>query len=170
MEVKTATQKVKEALADASQGLEIDARFGMYQERLGTLSAKELAAEMAGVEAASDYMDSIYKCLHAEYDLIRNKMLPDAMEKEGIASPMNLVGVGKIVLTADAFVAVKSGMKEQLFDWLRANNLGDLMKEDIASSTLKAFVKGRIRDGKEYPDDLINVTPVTRASITKLKS
>jgi hypothetical protein len=57
--------------------------------------------------------------------------------------------------------------QQHFYEWLESNNLGDLIKPTVASSTLKAFVKNRIKAGKDLPDAVLKVTPFTRASITK---
>jgi hypothetical protein len=57
--------------------------------------------------------------------------------------------------------------KAEFFDWLRDNGRGDLLQENINPSTLKATVKGLVKNGEEIPEDLLNVSPFTRASITK---
>lgn len=104
----------------------------------------------------------------AAYDLLSTKLIPDAMEKAKVSS-VTFKGVGRVSLTADVLVSAKSGMKDKLFGWLKKHKLGDLIQDTVNSSTLKAFVKARIKDGKDYPTEFLNVTPVTRTSLTKVE-
>lgn len=106
------------------------------------------------------------KIANAWYDVIRFEAIPEKMDGDGITS-VRYEGIGRVGLTGDMLVSVKGGAKEALYAWLKDNGLGDLVQPSINSSTLKAFVKRRIKDAKPYPEGFLNVTPITRASITK---
>jgi len=127
----------------------------------------QLAAEMKSTEDAITYIDELHKYLQAEYDVLRMRLIPDQIENEGLVSPVNVAGIGKIVISPDVQVSIKSGEQPQLFAWLRKRKLGDLIQDTLNSSTLKAFVKSRILKGQEIPKDFLNVTPLERASIRK---
>ena len=105
------------------------------------------------------------KC-NAYYDVLRFEMVPGKMEEAGIEN-VRYDGIGRVGLTADLLVSTKPGLKDQLFGWLKKHKLADIIQPAINASTLKAFVKGRIKAGKPYPAEFLNITPVTRASITK---
>src|SRR5690606_39367494 len=51
--------------------------------------------------------------------------------------------------------------------WLRDNGHESLVQETVNSSTFKAFIKERMKEGKEYPKDLIKVNPFSRATVVK---
>ena len=103
--------------------------------------------------------------INAEYDVLRIEVIPKKMEDEGLEN-LKVKGVGRVNLTGDMYI--KQANKSGLFSWLRKNKLGDLIQEGVNSSTLKAFIKGRIKDGKPVPGkELVVVTPFTRASITR---
>lgn len=166
METKCAYEQL---VADSKLGLDEPQRKELYKDRHKDLSVAELAARMKVVEELDDYLENLGKYLHAEYDTIRMVLLPEAMDREHLESPVNVSGVGSVRLTSDLFVSVGSDNRDRFFDWLRDHNMGGLITETINPSTLKAWVKGRIKDGKEWPQDLLKVTPFTRASITKVK-
>lgn len=105
------------------------------------------------------------KC-NGAYDVLRFELVPGKMDEQGIEN-IRYPDIGRVSLTPDLLVSTKPGMKDRLFGWLKKNKLGDLIQPAVNSSTLKAFVKGRMRDGKSYPQEFLNITPVTRASITK---
>jgi hypothetical protein len=88
------------------------------------------------------------------------------MEEDGV-DRINVTGIGRVSLTADMHVSVKADQKSEFFTWLRDNGRGDLLQENINPSTLKAAVKKMFREGEEVPDQLLNVSPFTRASITR---
>lgn len=104
------------------------------------------------------------KLVNAHYDVLRLEVIPEKMDSEGIEN-IRLEGIGRVSLTGDMFVQILS--KGDLFNWLKDNGLSDLIQPTVNSSTLKAFVKRRIKEGKPFPADFLRVTPVTRATITK---
>jgi hypothetical protein len=169
MDTKTITAKLAEIKKDAALNLEVGDRMGMYENRHAGLTLQEMSAEMKTTGEAIDYLDGLLKYLNAEYDTLRLKLIPDKMDAENIESPFTVTGIGRVVLTADAYITVKPGQAEQLHTWLNERNLGDLIKGTVNPSTLKAFVKGCLQNNKPWPQEIVNVTPFTRASITKPK-
>lgn len=153
---------------------------GDEQEELGTYEAakKEFGEKWQGLELqamvkeliAAEESKAELKRRHtraqAACDLLRYNLIPDAMEKAELDT-VTYTGIGRVTLTPDVLVSVKAGMKDKLFAWLKKNKLGDLIQGTVNSSTLRAFVKERIKKGKKYPSEQLNVTAVTRASITK---
>jgi hypothetical protein len=64
-------------------------------------------------------------------------------------------------------VSVPAALRGKFYEWLRTSGFDDLIVETVNSSTLKAWCKEQQKMGKAPPDDLIKITPFTRASITK---
>lgn len=131
--------------------------------------AVQLAAEQVACQNAIEYIDELHKVLQAEFDAIRMRLLPDAMDEENLNSPLNVAGVGRVTLTPDLQINVPAETKEGFFKWLKKKKLGDLIQPNINPSTLKAWAKARIAEGKEIPSELLKLTPITRASITRAK-
>jgi hypothetical protein len=150
-------------------GFKEDERKLHFEKTHKGKKAVNLAAEQVSVQNALEYLDSLHKILQAEFDAIRMRLLPDAMEEEHLASPMTVNGVGRVTLTPDLQVSIKAEEKDHFYGWLRKKKFGDLITEGINSSTLKAFCKGRIEDGKDLPGEMLNLSPITRASITRAK-
>lgn len=126
----------------------------------------ELAHRMAESAQVYDYISAMKTMAGAELDMLRLQLIPAAMEEAGIEN-VRIEDLGRLGLSGDMYVSIKAGCNEQFMAWLKKNKLGDLAKPVVNSSTLKAFVKARKLAGKPLPDDLLNVTPFTRASITK---
>lgn len=164
------TQKFLRELAEiyASQHTfeDEEIRKQFFRDRHKGKKAAELARAQFVVQSAKDYLDDLLKLVNAEFDVIRIETLPEQMEQEGLEG-FRLEGVGRITLTGDAYVKIVPGQADALFKWLRKQKLGDLIKEGINPSTLKAFAKARVEAGKSLPEGCLNVTPFTRASITK---
>lgn len=128
---------------------------------------RELAEIMVGYRQNKDDLEAELKIVNAYFDVLRFELVPERMELDGV-DRIVYDGIGRLQTTGDALVAVKPGQKEAFYAWLKKNKLEDLIQPVVNASTLKAFVKGRIKGGLSYPTDCLNVTPITRASITKV--
>lgn len=147
-------------------GYDEDQRKALYKKLHAGKKSQDLARAQKTTQEVKEYLELLLKFINAEFDTLRIDMLPAQMEEEGLEG-FKLEGVGRISLTGDLFVKVPNGVMPELIKWFKKNKLGDIATETVNSSTLKSFVKSRIETGKKYPDDLLKVTPYTRASITK---
>jgi len=132
----------------------------------GCTDVLELAHRMAECTQVYDYMSAMKTMAGTELDMLRLQLIPAAMETAGIEN-VRIEDLGRLGLAGDMYVSVKAGCNDKFLAWLNKHKLGDLAKPTVNSSTLKAFVKARKLAGKPLPDDLLNITPYTRASITK---
>lgn len=161
------------ALNDPSAGSAVIARKNKYRDlHKEERDPAKLAKAMAKVRAKKDKLEADLKELNAEYDVIRIELMPTLLDDLNLEN-IRVKGLGRVSLTGDIFCSVKGASQDGLFDWLRGGNpdkeaLGDLIKETVNSSTLRSFVKDRMKVGKPIPDEFLNVTPYTRASITKV--
>lgn len=128
------------------------------------LTLLEMVKKMRELEVQKEAASEELKIINAHYDVLRLEVIPEKMDAEGIEN-IKIEGVGRVSLTADMFTAVTN--KVGLYDWFKTNNLADLIQETVNASTLKAFIKRRMKEAKPYPEDCVRVTPFTRASITK---
>ena len=141
---------------------ELQNEFSQYD----SMSVVDLVTAMGALQKHKEDLEDSLKAVNKEFDFLRIIKIPGQMEDEGI-DRITVNGVGRVSLTADMHVSVKAEKKAEFFDWLRDNGRGDLLQENINPSTLKATVKGLVKNGEEIPEDLLNVSPFTRASITK---
>lgn len=139
-------------------------RMQAFRKEFGGLDLHGLVKKMQEVRAQKDGMEAELKSINAAFDVLRFELIPSKMEETGVET-VRYEGIGRVSLTADLRVTVKE--KDNLFAWLKKHKMGDLIVPGINGSTLKAWLKGRIKSGKEYPSEYLNVTPITRASITK---
>lgn len=150
----------------AHPGLDEEQRIELYKRKHDGKRLIDLAFEMEAIGRVDDYLATLRKYSQAEWNALRLHLIPAMMEDQGIEN-LTVEDLGRLGLTADLYVSIKSGKKEEFFTWLNKHKLGDLIQDSVNPSTLKSFVKGRMDAGKEIPGDLLNVTPFTRASITK---
>lgn len=141
---------------------EMQNEFSQYD----SISLVDLVTAMAELQRYKEALEDSLKLVNKELDFLRITKIPGQMEDEGI-DRITVSGVGRVSLTADMHVSVKADKKPEFFEWLRDNGRGDLLQENINPSTLKATIKGLVKNGEEIPEDLLNVSPFTRAAITK---
>jgi len=127
-------------------------------------SLTDMAKSMRDLQAIKEEQEAAIKRTNAWLDVVRLEAIPAKMDDDGIER-ITLDGIGRVSLTADMYVNVKD--KPHLYEWLDMNGFGDIIQPTVNASTLKAFIKGRMKDGKDVPGEFLNVTPFTRASITK---
>lgn len=119
------------------------------------LNLKELQRRM-------EIIDAKKKELQAEIDKLRLHEIPNEMSSRDTTS---LKGEwGRCTLTTDISVSVADQIRLQ--EWLKDNEFGDLIKETVNSSTLKAWVKEQLVAGTELPG-FINISPFSRAVLYK---
>jgi len=131
-----------------------------------TLTLNELIVAMDAVQKQKEVLEDQLKAVNKRFDFLRITKIPSKMDDEGVSN-INITGVGRVSLTADMHVSIKAEMKGNFYDWLRDNGRGDLIQPTVNASTLKATVKGMFKGGQEIPEDLLNVSPFMRASITR---
>jgi hypothetical protein len=108
------------------------------------------------------------------FDSIRHHGLVDKMEELG-ATSTNLKGIGRVTVVPDMYAGIFKGMNVQAYQWLTEQGHGDLIKDFIHSSTMKAFIKEQFAEqnkegfnGERLPEEFFRIDPFMRASITKI--
>lgn len=99
------------------------------------------------------------------YDTLRFTVIPEFMDEEGVTS-MTYEGIGRVNVIDD--ISVKTNDKEGVKMWLKENDLEDLIQETVNAQTLAAALRKRMKEDKKMPpEDVVTVTPITRAQITR---
>lgn len=131
-----------------------------------TMTLVELIQAMDAVQRQKDALDAQLKEINKVFDFLRITKIPAKMDEDGIAR-LAVNGVGRVSLTADMHVSIKAEHKVDFYQWLADNGRGDLVQASVNPSTLKATVKSMFKNGEEIPETFLNVSPFTRASITR---
>ena len=103
---------------------------------------------MYNMKERIDYKKEQLKELNKAYDKMRLEEIPNLMDDEGIEK-VSVEGVGTLYLTSDVYASIPAPSRDGAFEWLRDHGYGDLVKETVNSSTLKAFVKGVFERGEK---------------------
>lgn len=131
------------------------------------------AADIAGaarcfiaMREVQDTLDAAMTELHKHRQTLQIDLIPAKFQAAGVTS--FTVDDNRVTISATLSVVMKD--KVGGMEWLRANDLEDIIQETVNASTLKATIRKMIEDeGKEPPDDLFTVTPVMNTSVTKVK-
>lgn len=127
------------------------------------MTLTELGEKMVEVRRKLDEAKAKKTELEKEYDFLCTVKIPPAMEEEGLTN-FKLASCGKGIRVQDeVFVSLPKEQFEQMKVWLQERNEDAIIQETINSSTLKAYITGKIKKGDEYPAELVNVTIVPKA-------
>jgi len=132
-----------------------------------------LVSEMLDLKSNVDELEALLKTTKEQYDGLRKRRLPDLMQELGLVGPDGKGGFthssgASIYLKVDVYAYCKKEYEPAFFAWLRANGHGDIIRETVHPSTLKAFAKERVQDGEPLPPQL-TVTPETTAVLKQPK-
>lgn len=136
--------------------------FAVYDD----LSLVDLVKKMRDGEIAKEQVESKLKEINKHLDFLRIVKIPSKMDDEGIGN-ITFEGIGRVQLTSDMYTGIQAGKQEDAYQWLSDTGRGDLIKDTVNPSSLKAALKEAMRKGEEIPEDVFRVSPFTRASITK---
>jgi hypothetical protein len=134
-----------------------------YPEYTG-LQAIELAKIQKTLDESLEVLKSQSADLQKRYDYVRQAALPTAMDNEGLEK-FTADGVGTVYLASDMWVKIQPGKNDDMQNWLANTGHGDLIKPTVNSSSLKAALKQMMAKGEAVPEELIKITPYTRACI-----
>ena len=138
----------------------------MSENQYSELNLNDLAHFMKDTKEALLEAKTKVSEIQKVFDDLRKRAIPNKMEDMGIESA-KITGVGRLSLRGEAYAGFVKETKEDAMTWLEDNGHGDLIKEDVNASTLKAFLKEQIRNGEVIPDNLFKFDPYLMATITK---
>lgn len=137
-----------------------------FRELTSESGAADLGAYMRDLKDQIDDLAAVKTAFQEEYDRIRNQVIPDKMEAEGMTT-ITLAGVGRITVSNKMGATILPDYKLDMHQWLRDNGFAALVTATVNASTLTAFVKEQMEAGNEIPFDYLNITTYRQASLTK---
>lgn len=161
--VKQAMTVIGEFYRGIGQSPELVDDNGLYKDDVVTM---ELLREFKRSKDLKEACDVLAKEADRLYDYLRLMLVPNRFEEEGIKN-MKVDGVGRVQLAGDLYAGIVKANEAKAFEWLGDNGRGDLVKETVNASSLKAVLKKMLETGEEIPADLFKADPYTRASIVK---
>jgi hypothetical protein len=91
---------------------------------------------------------------------LREVIIPNLMES--VNQPLLRTHSGEMIeLTEQVFAKIPANRKPEAFQWLRDNDEAGMIKEELVTSvhpqTLKAWARGKLKEGVELPHDLFGI-------------
>jgi hypothetical protein len=139
-----------------------------FEEKYAGLSIKDLALAMRDLRDQHTIAKATTGSIWSEHEYLAKKALPDTMNEQGINSIV-LDGIGQVQLRPDASCSVPKENKEDVYQWLRDNGYEDLIVGTVNAGTFKAQIKKMIKDGEDFPFDLISFNPFDNAVLIRAK-
>lgn len=121
--------------------------------------AKELKAASAKAKKYEALMDQQKSLVH-QISVFKLPPLLEDIEGDGV----NLPGVGYVESSIEVYPSIKKSDTESFHDWLRANNVGDIIVPYIHFKTLQAFVIEQLNLGTAFPD-YVTIAKIPTAKI-----
>lgn len=121
-------------------------------------------------DQAFEALSEMKKKLNDVSDFLSRDTIPELMRAAGVKT-ITVEGVGRVTVSHRFSCSIidKTDTKPA-YDWLRANGLGDLIKETVNFQTLSATAKNLIEEeGRELPPDIFKTGTSAYTSITATK-
>lgn len=134
------------------------------EDCLDEFTIQELAAGLKKIKGSVEGLGKQKTELQKIYDYLSIEVIPDRMDEEDVTS-MKITGVGRLQTRGDIRCTVPAKNKEALQQWLIDHNHGSMIAPTVNASSLKAFVREMMKEGKEYPEDLLKIHLYSRASV-----
>lgn len=139
-----------------------------FRKVVEELRSQDLPDAVTDFKSLRDFRDEVKKSIKEIDDLYRaaieEHMTP--MFKDKKLSSITVNGY-RYTLSETTRASMVAGRKQEALDWLRNNNLQDIIQETVNSSTLSATAKQLIIDGFELDSDFFHVFFQPNVSITK---
>lgn len=114
-------------------------------------------------ETAADIESQLGKVL----EKMRQETIPNSFKESGVTT-LTVDGY-RYTISQTLRASIKAEKRPQAYEWLRENDLGELIIETVNASTLAAQARKMAEDGMELDPDLFNVNIVPNTSITQAK-
>lgn len=134
---------------------------------LEEMSIPELAVILKKAKVDLETCGKLKTAVQKMYDYLSIDVIPERMDEEGIVT-MKVEGAGRLQASSDIRCNIPAAKKKDAEKWLEENGHGALIGSTINASSLKAFIKERIKEDKPYPEDIFSVLPYSRATVVKV--
>ena len=119
---------------------------------------------LLGARNIMDKLTIPVKVISAQNNLLKQVIVPKVFSDRNVTT-ITLAGYRFSVSTR---LSASFPDKVAGFEWLRNNQLGDIIKETVNAQTLASTAKHLIEEGLELDPDIFNTSYVENTSITKV--
>jgi len=115
---------------------------------------------------ANETIKEARKALDQMEESLSRETVPEVMRANSVKT-ITVEGVGRVTISARTSCSMVD--KELGMKWLEDNGHGGLIQPTVNSSSLGAFAKSQMEEGRELPVDKFKTSLMTFTSITKVK-
>lgn len=156
----------------AAASAQIAALIPILTEEMRTArrnGATNLARSFVVFKRMMERLEKDLEPLGAMFKAYKEELVPETLDFEGVTNVP--LAEGFRVGTSLVFRAsIKPGKKDEAYAWLREQKHGDIIVEQINSSTLSSVAGELLKDHcLELPDELFNVHIASNTSVTSTK-
>lgn len=114
-------------------------------------------------------IDETFSPLNKLFDQYKKVDCPEIFEQEGITNVPLAEGY-RVGVSVRLYASIIPEKKDEAYQWLRANKLGDLIQNSVNAQTLSATAKLLLEEkNTELPDYLFKTVLVPNISVTSTK-
>lgn len=128
----------------------------------------ELTRAFVALRMVKDAAEDTFKPFNALYEKMKIEGMPQKFEQAGVPT-INLDEGYRVTISHLVRATVKSDRKQEAYQWLRDNQLEDIVTETVNASTLSAVAKTLGEENRELDPELFSVAIIPNTSVTKTK-
>lgn len=130
----------------------------------------ELVSEMIGADEAYKAAKAEASRLYDEFKFVARTVIPRRMDADNVQNITVILPDGskrQLIILDQVTVKTPADNKMALWGWLRKHGAEHLITETVNSSTLAGYVREQMRQGEDYPNDLLDISTYSTASLRK---
>jgi hypothetical protein len=130
--------------------------------------AAHLAQLFRQLRTARDILDEQLKQFNNALSHVEGGLLPESFDREQLQT-LTLSNGDRVTIVQKLYASIGPDGKDAAYAWLHDNGHGDLIQETINSSSLSAFAKQELAEGRELPENIFATFIKPSTSLTRKK-
>lgn len=124
-----------------------------------------LAKAFVVLRRLKDRVELMDKAFSIIFERYKTEIVPATFEAAGISSVPLTEGF-RVGTSSTLYASIRKDMRDEAYEWLRANNLGSLIVETVNAGTLAAAARAMEDENQELPDGIFNTYYQQTTSVT----
>lgn len=130
--------------------------------------AAHLVQIYSKLRTAQDILTVQIKDFSTVLDVVGSVLIPEAFEREQLQTLTTQEG-DRMTVIMKLYASIPAEKREEAYKWLREHGHEDIIQETVNASSLSAFAKAELAEGRELPDDIFSIFTKPSATLTRKK-
>jgi len=130
--------------------------------------AAHLAQIYSKLRTAQEILTLQIKDFEAVISVVQGVLIPESFEREQLQTLTTMNG-DRLTVVMKLYASVNGENKDKAYKWLRDNGHGAMIQETINASSLSAFAKAELAEGRELPDEIFSIFTKPSTTLTRKK-